>query len=283
MTVRIAESIEEVRAFLKARRGPGQRIGFVPTMGALHEGHLSLLRRAREACGVVVVSIYVNPTQFAAGEDLDRYPRTFEGDCKLCENAGVDLIFCPNDAIMYPDGYATHVEVERLGEPLCGRSRPRHFRGVTTVVAKLLDIVAPDVAYFGWKDAQQAIIIQRMVADLNLPVEIAVEPTVREADGLAMSSRNQYLDAESRWQAPAIFAALERAREAYQQQGVSDCAELAALIREHIVSRTSGRIDYVEVVSLDRLEPLDRVQPGNTLVAVAVHLGGARLIDNIRM
>jgi len=283
MTVRTVESIEEVRALLKARRGRGQRIGFVPTMGALHEGHLSLMRRAREDCGVVVVSVYVNPTQFAAGEDLDRYPRTFERDCELCKRVGVDLIFCPNDAVMYPDGYATYVEVERLGDRLCGRSRPTHFRGVTTVVAKLLNIVAPDVAYFGWKDAQQAIIIQRMVADLNLPVEIAIEPTIREADGLAMSSRNRYLDAESRRQAPAIFAALERAREAYQQQGISDCAELAALIREHIVSHTSSRIDYVEVVSLDRLEPLERVQPGNTLVAVAVHLGGARLIDNVRM
>jgi len=283
MALQVARSIEDVRSFLKPQRSAGKRIGFVPTMGALHEGHRSLMERARTDCDIVVVSIYVNPTQFGPGEDFERYPRTFERDRKLCENAGVDLIFCPTNAMMYLDGYATYVVVERLSEPLCGRSRPTHFRGVATVVLKLFNIVLPDIAYFGWKDAQQAIIIQRMVADLNLPIAIVAVPTVRETDGLAMSSRNQLLDPESRQQAPAIYAALEKARAAFEEQGVNECAALTALIREHIASHTAGRIDYVELVSLDRLEPLDHVEPGNTLVAVAVYLGGARLIDNIRL
>jgi pantoate--beta-alanine ligase len=283
MALQVARSIEDVRSFLKPQRSAGKRVGFVPTMGALHEGHRSLMERARTDCDIVVVSIYVNPTQFGPGEDFERYPRTFERDRKLCENAGVDLIFCPTNAMMYLDGYATYVVVERLSEPLCGRSRPTHFRGVATVVLKLFNIVLPDIAYFGWKDAQQAIIIQRMVADLNLPIAIVAVPTVRETDGLAMSSRNQLLDPESRQQAPAIYAALEKARAAFEEQGVNECAALTALIREHIASHTAGRIDYVELVSLDRLEPLDHVEPGNTLVAVAVYLGGARLIDNIRL
>ena len=283
MAAKIVYGIDDVRLYLGPWRCAGKRIGFVPTMGALHEGHLSLMRQARADCDVVVVSIYVNPTQFGPGEDLGRYPRPLERDRELCESVGVDLIFCPTDAMMYPDGYSTYVVVERLSQPLCGRSRPAHFRGVATVVAKLLHIVSPDVAYFGWKDAQQVIIIRRMVADLDLPVEIVAKPTVREADGLAMSSRNQYLDAEARRQAPAIYAALEQARTAHEQHGVNKCAELTALIREHVVAKTSGLIDYVEMVSLDRLEPLERVEPGNTLLAVAVYLGGARLIDNIRL
>jgi len=283
MAVEVARDVESVRAYLAPLRREGKRIGFVPTMGALHEGHLSLVRRARADCDVVVVSIYVNPTQFAPHEDFDEYPRTFERDKQLCEREGVDLIFAPTDKVMYPEGYATYVNVERLTEPLCGRSRPTFFRGVTTVCCKLFNIVAPDVAYFGWKDAQQAIVVRRMVEDLNLPVEIVPLPIVREPDGLAMSSRNQYLDAESRRQAPEIYAALRKAERAWREQGVDDCAALVEMVRDHIASQTSGRIDYVEIVSLDRLEPLERVEPGNTLVAVAVYLGGARLIDNIRL
>jgi len=286
MALQLAHDIDAVRSFLGPHRRAGKRIGFVPTMGALHEGHLSLIRQARADCDVVVVSIYVNPTQFGPNEDLERYPRPFERDCALCEREGVDLIFCPSDAVMYPGSYRTYktyVEVEGLGEGLCGRSRPTHFRGVTTVVAKLFNIVAPDRAYFGWKDAQQALIIKRMVAELNLPVEIVCVATVREPDGLAMSSRNQYLDAESRCQAPALYAALEKARVAYEQQGVDDCAALTKMIADHISSQTAGRVDYVEIVSLDQLQPLERVQPGNTLVALAVYLGSARLIDNIRL
>ncbi|MBM3333486.1 pantoate--beta-alanine ligase [Candidatus Sumerlaeota bacterium] len=281
--MQVACDIETVRSFLAPARREGKRIGFVPTMGALHEGHLTLIRQARRDCAVVVVSIYVNPLQFGAGEDFSRYPRQFERDREMCEREGTDLLFCPTDALVYPDGYATNVVVERLGDGLCGRSRPGHFRGVTTVVLKLFGIVSPDVAYFGWKDAQQAIIIKRMVADLNIAVEIVTMPTVREADGLAMSSRNQYLDAEARRQAPAIYAALEKARAAWREQGIADCNTLAQIIRDHIRLNTSGRIDYVEIVSLDRLAPLGCVAPGNTLVAVAVYLGAARLIDNIRL
>jgi len=283
VTLQVARSIEEVQSFLAPKRLEGKRVGFAPTMGALHEGHLSLMRRAKADCDVVVVSIYVNPTQFGPGEDRERYPRTFERDRELCESVGVDLLFHPTNDMMYPEGYATYVTVARLSEPLCGQSRPTHFRGVTTIVLKLFNIVSPDVAYCGWKDAQQAVLIKRMVEDLNLPVEIVALPTVREADGLAMSSRNQYLDAASRRQAPAIYAALEKARAAFEQNGVDNCAALKKIIRDYIESQTAGRIDYVEIVSLDRLESLERVQRANTLVAVAVHLGGARLIDNVRL
>jgi len=283
MTLEIAHNIGEVRTFLTPRRREGKSIGLVPTMGALHEGHLTLMRRARADCDIVVVSIYVNPTQFGPGEDFNRYPRTFERDRELCESVGVDLIFCPTNEIMYSRRYATYVTVEGLGESLCGRSRPTHFRGVATVVLKLFNIVSPDVAYFGWKDAQQAILLQRMVEDLNLPIRIVALPTVREPDGLAMSSRNQYLDPESRRQAGAIYTALEKTRAAFEQEGVNDCNTLKRIIREHIESQTGGRIDYVEIVSLDQLESLDRVEAGNTLIAVAVHLGDARLIDNIRL
>lgn len=283
MAVEVARDPAAVRAFVEARRCKGKRIGFVPTMGALHEGHLSLLRKARSDCDVVVVSIYVNPKQFGPGEDLDEYPRTFERDRELCEREEVDLIFCPTDAVMYPEGHATCVDVERLTEPLCGRSRPAFFRGVTTVVLKLFNIVAPDAAYFGWKDAQQALVIMRMVEDLNLPVEIVACPIVREPDGLAMSSRNAYLDETARRQAPEIVRALDKARLATDEQGLDDCAALKRIVAEHVASQTDGQIDYVEIVSLDRIQPLERVERGNTLIAVAVHLGGTRLIDNLRL
>ncbi len=276
-------TIAGIRAALAPRRKQGERIGFVPTMGALHEGHAALIRRARNECDVVAVSIFVNPTQFGPQEDFERYPRTLEADCALCEHEGVNVLFCPSASIMYPEGYATYVAVERLSEPLCGRSRPGHFRGVATVVLKLFNIVAPDVAYFGWKDAQQLILIRRMTEDLNLPIEIVGVETVREPDGLAMSSRNRYLDPESRRRAPALYEALLQARRAFEQEGVTDCSALAQQIRNHIAQHTGGRIDYVEIVSLDQLQPLTSVQKGNTLIALAVHLGGARLIDNIRL
>ncbi|MCX8037651.1 MAG: pantoate--beta-alanine ligase [Candidatus Sumerlaeia bacterium] len=281
--MQIVSDIVSVRAALSPHRKQGQRIGFVPTMGALHEGHAALIRRARTDCNVVVVSIFVNPTQFGPHEDFERYPRTWEADCALCKREGVDLVFSPPAAVMYPEGYATYVTVERLSEPLCGRSRPGHFRGVATVVLKLFNIVAPDAAYFGWKDAQQLILIRRMTEDLNLPIEIVGVETVREADGLALSSRNRYLDAESRRRAPALYEALRLARQAFEQDGVADCAVLTRRICDHIDQHAGGRIDYVEIVSLDQLQPLTSIQKGNTLIALAVHLGGARLIDNIRL
>jgi len=283
MPISLAETIDDVRAFLAPHRAAGRRVALVPTMGALHEGHMALVRQARAECDLVVVSIFVNPTQFAPNEDLAQYPRTFESDRALCEREGVDLIFLPGNEMMYPAGYATYVAVERLSEPLCGRTRPTHFRGVTTVVAKLFNIVQPDAAYFGWKDAQQVVVIKRMVEDLNLSVAIRALPIVREPDGLAMSSRNRYLDPESRRQAPAIFAALEEAEAAWKTGRAKNALALTALIREYITTHTVGRIDYVEIVSLDRLASLERVEPGNTLIAVAVYLGGARLIDNLRL
>ncbi len=295
------ESIAELREALRGVREQGRRVGFVPTMGALHEGHLSLVRRARAECGCVVVSIFVNPTQFAPGEDYERYPRPIEADLESCRKEGVDLVFCPTAAAMYPPGSATTVAVRGMTETLCGPHRPGHFDGVTTVVAKLFNVVQPDAAYFGQKDAQQAVVIRRMTRDLCWPIEIVVCPTVREADGLAMSSRNAYLDAAQRKQAAALYRALTWARERIEggrssprrhgdtekKEGVEsrrggqrDAAELVRGIRERITSAGPCMIDYVEIVDADELTPKERVE-GRCLIALAVRIGPARLIDNV--
>ncbi|MBN1867604.1 pantoate--beta-alanine ligase [Candidatus Sumerlaeota bacterium] len=260
----------------------GKTISLVPTMGALHEGHRSLIGVGRGRGDVEVVSIFVNPTQFAPGEDLDKYPRTFEADLDMCGREGVDLVFFPPNDLMYPAGYSTYVNVEGLSERLCGRSRPTHFRGVATVVAKLFLIVQPDVAVFGWKDAQQLLVIRRMARDLNIPVEIVGVETVREPDGLAMSSRNRYLTPEERAQAPTLARALEWARQA-AQEGVSEAEALKDGIREQIETQTTARVDYVEVVSMESVQPIERVKPGNTLIALAAFFGSTRLIDNVRL
>jgi pantoate--beta-alanine ligase len=272
-------TIAAARARLEQGRARGLTVGLVPTMGALHDGHLSLIRRARVENGLVVVSVFVNPTQFGPGEDLERYPRPVERDRQVAQTAGADLVFAPTVREMYPEGYCTWVDVEGLTAGLCGRSRPRHFRGVCTVVTKLLNICRPDRAYFGEKDAQQLAVVTRMARDLDLDVHIVPCPTVREADGLAMSSRNARLTAEERAQAPVLYRALVRARELVQS-GERDVAALEGAVRAVLAEAPLGRIDYVEIVSKASLSPVALLE-GECLVAVAVWFGDTRLIDNI--
>ncbi len=248
-------------------------------MGALHEGHLSLVRAARTACDVVAASIFVNPTQFGPNEDLGKYPRTLERDREWLEKEGVELLFAPSVEEMYPVGAMTWVTVEGLSDKLDGRSRPGHFRGVTTVVAKLFHIAEPDAAFFGQKDAAQVAIIRRMVRDLNFPVEIVACPIVRESDGLAMSTRNAYLDTHQRKQALVLQRALMRVKESWEG-GERDAAKLVAAGRGEVASGTAVRLDYFEIVDPGSLDPLERVAPG-ALVAVAAIVGTTRLIDNI--
>jgi pantoate--beta-alanine ligase len=254
-------------------------VGMVPTMGALHEGHLSLIRIARAENDMVVVSIFVNPAQFGPSEDLAKYPRDLERDRRVAEEAGADLIFNPSVVEMYPEAYSTWVDVEGLTAGLCGRSRPGHFRGVCTVVSKLFAICRPDRAYFGEKDAQQLAVIKRMVRDLNTPVQIVPCPTVREADGLAMSSRNVRLTPEQRAQAPVLHRALELARELVRK-GERDAATLDGAIRSVLVEAPLGEVDYVEIVDAANLTPISTIA-GESLIAVAVRFGDVRLIDNL--
>ncbi len=284
-----------MQAVCREIRQQGKTLGFVPTMGALHPGHLSLVRAARARCQVVAVSIFVNPLQFGPNEDLARYPRPFERDRELLQAEHVDLLFAPSAEEMYPAttpsratpardgdpgrGAVTYVAVEGLSEKLCGRSRPGHFRGVTTVVAKLFHIVAPDVAFFGQKDAAQAAIIRKMVADQNFDVEIVVCPIVREADGLAMSSRNAYLDPQQRRQATVLYRALMRAQ-TLADRGERRAAALLQAGKDVIAEEPGVRLDYFEVVNPDTLDPVEDVSRG-ALVAVAAYVGTTRLIDNV--
>ena len=268
-----------MRGASRAVRREGKRLALVPTMGALHEGHLSLVRAARAACDVVAASIFVNPTQFGPNEDLAKYPRSFERDCEMLKREGVEFVFAPSVEEMYPAGAVTWVTVEELSGKLDGGSRPGHFRGVTTVVAKLFHIVEPDKAFFGQKDAAQVAIIRRMVRDLNLAVEIVVCPIVREADGLAMSSRNAYLNAEERKRALVLHRSLERVRQLVES-GESDAERLVAAGREEVARENAVRLDYFEVVDPDTLDPVVDLSPG-ALVAVAAYVGATRLIDNL--
>lgn len=257
------------------------RVGFVPTMGALHAGHLALVRRAAKLCDRVVVSIFVNPVQFGPGEDFRRYPRRLRRDLKLLAASGCDVAFCPVARAMYPAGYATFVEVERLTRHLCGARRPGHFRGVATVVAKLLNIVRPDVAVFGQKDAQQVQVIKRMVRDLSFPVRIAVGPTVREKDGLAMSSRNAYLSPAQRQEATVLHRGLLLAKRLVRS-GERDAARVRVAVRRLVERESDGRVDYIELVDAEELQPRARIE-GRVLVALAVWFGRARLIDNVSL
>lgn len=260
-------------------RRAGKRIGFVPTMGYLHDGHLSLIRLAAKRADWVVVSLFVNPTQFGPGEDLDRYPRDFTRDKALCAETGVDVLFCPTAAEMYPPGYSVYVAETRLSGRLCGVSRPHHFGGVTTVVAKLFNLVAPDFAVFGQKDAQQARIVRQMVRDLNFPVKIRIAPIVREPDGLAMSSRNRYLSPGERADALCLHRALQEA-ERLHRDGERDASVLSARMRALIAGVASAEIDYIEIVDDETLQPVETIT-GRTLVALAVRIGKTRLIDNV--
>jgi pantoate--beta-alanine ligase len=277
--VKICNTIRDMQAASRAARRTGMRLGLVPTMGALHEGHLSLIRAAKASCQVVAASIFVNPTQFGPNEDLARYPRPFERDRELLENEGVDLLFAPSIDEMYPNGAVTWVTVGELSGKLDGRSRPGHFRGVTTIVAKLFHTVEPDVAFFGQKDAAQAAIIRRMVRDLNFPVEIVVCPIVREPDGLAMSSRNAYLDVQQRKQALVLQRSLTLVKQ-MAGGGQCDATRLIAAAKEVFAGEPAVRLDYFEIVDADSLDPVNDVTRG-ALVAVAAFVGATRLIDNI--
>jgi pantoate--beta-alanine ligase len=277
--MKICKTIEEMRSASRDTRSEGKRFGFVPTMGALHEGHLSLVRAAKAKSDVVAVSIFVNPLQFGPTEDLAKYPRSFERDRELLEKEAVDIVFAPQPEEMYPKGAVTYVTVEGLSEKLCGRSRPGHFRGVATVVAKLFHIVEPDLAFFGQKDAAQATIIRRMVRDLNLPIEIVVCPIIREPDGLAMSSRNVYLRPEERKAAPVLNRSLTETKNRFDQ-GERNARKLIAAGKRVLAQESRVRLDYFEIVDPDTLDPVLEVTR-SALVAIAALVGNTRLIDNM--
>jgi pantoate--beta-alanine ligase len=275
----VVKTIEKTRAIITKAKAGGKKIGFVPTMGALHEGHFSLIKEAKKQTDFVVVSIFVNPTQFGPGEDLAKYPRPFEADVEACKKSGVDIIFAPTDKEIYPDSNLTWVNVEKLTKSLCGKSRPGHFRGVATVCAKLFNIVRPDIAFFGQKDAQQAVVIKRMVADLNMPLKIVVCPTIREKDGLAMSSRNKYLNVRERKDAALLYAALQEA-EMLIGADVRKSSELAGEMEKILKISKQIKVEYISIVNAKTLDELDEVR-GKVLIAVAAQLDLARLIDNI--
>ncbi len=267
-------------ARLRQVRARFAQVGLVPTMGYLHAGHLSLVRLARDACDTVAVSIFVNPTQFGPHEDLDRYPRNLERDFQLLQAQGVDLVFVPDVAEIYPDGYGTYVEVQGVTEMLEGAARPGHFRGVATVVCKLFNIIQPTHAYFGQKDAQQTVVVRKMVRDLDLPIEIVIGPTVREADGLALSSRNAYLAPDEREAATVLYRALMSARERYEA-GSRDAEELRAAMRAVLSAEPLARVEYVSTAHPLTLQELDQLDTDGALLSMAVRIGRTRLIDNI--
>jgi len=275
----VCNDIAAIRQARHAARSDGKTVGLVPTMGALHEGHLSLVRAAKSRCDLVVVSIFVNPLQFGPAEDLAKYPRDFDRDREMLEREGVDFVFAPSVEEMYPPGAVTYVTVEGLSDKLCGRSRPGHFRGVTTVVSKLFNTVEPGFSFFGQKDAAQSTIIRRMVCDLNIPVQVVVCPIVREPDGLAMSSRNAYLDAQQRQSALVLSRSLKAVQERFNQ-GERRAQALIESGKQVFALEPSVRLDYFEIVDPETLDPVNDLSRG-ALVAVAAFVGKARLIDNI--
>ncbi|NTW05158.1 MAG: pantoate--beta-alanine ligase [Peptococcaceae bacterium] len=277
--MQIFKGKHEIRDFISKCKALGKRVGFVPTMGYLHQGHLSLMQTATKDCEVVVASIFVNPTQFGPKEDFSEYPRDFVKDCRLLEAQGVDALFYPEVQEMYGDDFSTWVEVSGLGDSLCGKSRPGHFRGVATVVTKLFNIIQPDSAYFGQKDAQQSLVIKRMAQDLDLPVKVVIVPTVREKDGLAMSSRNVYLTPEQRAVAPVLYSSLQKA-EQMVAEGEREIKKLESMVIDELAKHKDAEIDYVEIRSLPNLEKSDRLE-SFSLMALAVRFGQTRLIDNI--
>lgn len=264
--------------FADGLRAQARRIAFVPTMGYLHEGHLSLMREGKRRADILVASLFVNPAQFGPQEDLDTYPRDFERDRSLMQEVGVDVVFCPTDEAMYPEGYQTYVTVEKVTQNLCGRSRPTHFKGVATVVMKLFHIVKPHVALFGSKDFQQLVVVRRMVEDLNLDIEVVGCAIVREPDGLALSSRNKYLSPEERKEALAIRKALDRAKGLYQD-GEKGARVLLEEVNDILGRQPRVRVDYVSLCDADTLEDVDRIE-GRTVLAIAAFVGKTRLIDN---
>ncbi len=275
--MQVVDTIADVRT---ARRDLAGTLGFVPTMGYLHEGHLELVRRAKAECAHVAVSIFVNPTQFGPNEDLARYPRDMERDLELLRGEGVELVFVPSAAEIYPPGFSTYIEVENVAAPLEGARRPGHFRGVATVVCKLFNIVNADRAYFGQKDAQQTVVVRQMVRDLNLPLKIVVVPTVREADGLAKSSRNVYLDTQQRAAAPVLYRALTEAAQLYDQ-GTRDAPTLLKVMQQTISGEQLAEIEYVSVADPRTLAEIEGTINNGALLSLAVRFGTTRLIDNV--
>ena len=277
--MKVAKTIDSVRKLIANAGENCKKVGFVPTMGALHRGHVSLIEKAVKNSDFVVVSIFVNPTQFGPEEDFEKYPRPLEDDLKICKDNSVNLVFAPPVKEIYTEKNFTWVNVEKLTETLCGKSRPGHFRGVTTVCAKLFNIVEPDIAFFGQKDAQQAIVIKKMVTDLNLPIKIVVCPTVREPDGLAVSSRNKYLTDDQRKQATLIYKALQTA-EKMIKQGIKNPQTITEQMRKTLSKQPSIKIEYISIVNTQNLQPIDLIGKKN-LIAIAAKLGSTRLIDNI--
>jgi pantoate--beta-alanine ligase len=274
----LATTVHQLWEALEPARRRGEKIALVPTMGALHEGHLSLVRAAKAECDYTVVTIYVNPSQFAPGDDLQRYPRTLQADLDALAGSGADLAFAPSDEALYRPGHSTWVEPPSVAGPLEGRCRPGHFRGVATIVLKLFNLVQADVAYFGQKDYQQALVIRQMVRDLDVPIEIRICPTVRDSDGLALSSRNAYLSPEARRRATVLWQSLQAAQELVAE-GQRDASTIVRRMRDVILTAEDAEIDYVALVDPDSLAPVDRLS-GRTLAALAVRIENTRLIDN---
>jgi pantoate--beta-alanine ligase len=277
--MRVIRGVRQMQNVALSARRSGKTIGLVPTMGALHEGHLSLIRQARRDNDLVVVSIFVNPAQFGPGEDFKKYPRNLVKDAKLCRAEGADIIFYPDKKEVYPPGYRTYIEVEGLSDVLCGRSRPGHFKGVATIVAKFFNIVQPDTAYFGQKDAQQSVIIKRMAEDMNMPVKVMVMPTVREPGGLALSSRNTYLNSKQKRDAFILSRSLDFAGYLIRN-GLRDTNRIIVAMKKLICKKRSISVDYISIVDYETLEPLKRIK-GKCLIALAARVGKTRLIDNI--
>lgn len=278
--MKIIKSIKKINDYLIKQRRYGKTIGFVPTMGYFHEGHLSLMRKAKKECDIAVVSVFVNPTQFGPKEDFNKYPRNFKRDLNMAKSAGVDVIFNPEVSEMYPSGYSTFVDVSGdLASVLCGASRPGHFRGVATVVSKLFNIVRPDTAYFGQKDSQQCAVIKQMIKDLNIPVKIKIMPIVREKDNLAMSSRNVYLSKEERKIAPVLYNSLQLAKRMIKNKETNS-SKIILQMKKLVLSKKNTKIDYISIVNPETLEEVKNIR-SKVLIALAVKLGKTRLIDNI--
>lgn len=277
--MKVINNISEMQSISDNLRRAGKKIGFVPTMGFLHDGHLSLIKESKINSDVTIVSIYVNPSQFGPNEDFEQYPRDFDSDEKLCKNAGVDIVFYPENQNMYSPQHLTTIGIKNLSNKLCGISRPNHFEGVTTIVAKLFNITKPHIAVFGQKDAQQCIIIKRMVSDLNFDIDIIIAPTIRENDGLALSSRNKYLSNMQRKEASKIYSALTNAKEKIDG-GEKSASVIQNIIQESLQTIMDSKIDYLSIVNIENLEPIETIKK-SSLIAVAVYIGKTRLIDNI--
>jgi pantoate--beta-alanine ligase len=281
--VRVVSSIDEMQSLSRDLSNQGKTIGLVPTMGYLHEGHLSLIELLKDRCDFIILSIFVNPTQFGIEEDLEKYPRDLNRDLELCKEREVDLVFAPEDAEMYPPEYSTFVQEEDVGTGLCGVSRPTHFRGVTTVCAKLFNLCNPDFVALGQKDAQQIAVLKRMIRDLDFPIEVVVGPIVREPDGLAMSSRNQYLDPKQRDAALVLYESMLAGRKIVEEKGVMNTERVKAEVMSILTKKTVIRVNYVEIVDGSSMRPEREVQPGHSMIVVAVWLNEVRLIDNLAL